>query len=163
MQNSDRANINNGYLKISSVGNNWYSVQPNIYSSEVSIPTAAPGLYSLEPPIVPGLNMFKLIFADRNGKRREQLFYPVIAMPDASYIPEQEVVTQSNILVNFKLDGNSHRAVVGYLVSQSTSTTTDKAQIIPLSYDVNEDGLNDFALRYPTGEQQTLFAVPAAE
>jgi len=48
-------------------------------------------------------------------------------------------------------------------VSQSTSTTTDKAQIIPLSYDVNEDGLNDFALRYPTGEQQTLFAVPAAE
>jgi hypothetical protein len=154
---------NNGYLKIATFGNNWYSVQPDISSTEVNAPTADTGLYSIEPPIVQGLNMFKLIFADRNGKRREQLFYPALAMPEALYLPEQEVVTQSNILVNFKLDGNRHRGVVGYLVTQSTLATTDKAQIIPLSYDVNEDGLNDFVLRYPTGEQQTLFAAPAAE
>jgi parallel beta-helix repeat protein len=154
---------NNGYLKIASFENNWYSVQPDIFSTELSAPTADIGLYPIEPPIVSGLNMFKLIFTDNNGQQRQQLFYPVIAMPDALFLAEQEVVIQSNILVNFKLDGNSHRAVVGYLVSQSTPTTTDNAQILPLSYDVNEDGLNDFALRYSNGEQQTLFATPAAE
>jgi parallel beta-helix repeat protein len=146
----------NGNFKISASQERWYSVRPDWASVEVAADT---GLYSVEPPIVNGISMIKQVFTDTNGKQREQNFYPAIAMPEALYDLAQEVI-ESNRLVSFKLKDQRYHGVMDYLVSKSTQATTDKLQVEPQP-DINGDGIEDFVLLYPTGEQQILFAVPA--
>jgi parallel beta-helix repeat protein len=148
----------NGNLKIPAFNNSWYSARPDFASVTLTTDTAT-GLYLLESPIISHGIVAALVFIEEEGLRRQQTFYPALAVPEALYASAQEVVIESNGLVNFKLDEQSYRGVVDYLVTPSSLPGPKQLQIIRLS-DINQDGTEDFALHYPTGEQQIVFALP---
>ncbi|EDN71430.1 protein containing Calx-beta domain [Beggiatoa sp. PS] len=155
---SDLMGQTNGNLKIPASDNSWYSARPHFASVALTTDTE-PGLYLSESPIVTMGLVAALVFIDEEGIRRQQAFYPGLAVPEALYASAQEIVIEPYGLVNFKLEGQSYRGVVDYLVTSSSLPVPEKVQIIPLS-DINQDGTADFALLYPTGEQQSVFAMP---
>jgi len=155
---SDLMGQTNGNLKIPASDNSWYSARPHFASIALTTDTE-PGLYLSESLIVKMGLVAALVFIDEEGIRRQQAFYPGLAVPEALYASAQEIVIEPYGLVNFKLDGQSYRGVVDYLVTSSSLPVPEKVQIIPLS-DINQDGTADFALLYPTGEQQSVFAMP---
>ena len=85
------------------------------------------------------------------------MFYPAIAVPEALYASARKVIIESNVMVNFKWGGQNYRGVLDYLITKSTPSN-DEMQVQSLP-DQNGDGIEDFVLFYPTGEQQILFAV----
>ncbi|HEC83712.1 MAG TPA: DUF11 domain-containing protein, partial [Thioploca sp.] len=145
----------NGNLKIPASQESWYSARPDFASVEVADETPL-GLHIVEQSTVNGGSQVKLVF-DSNGKRREQMFYPAIAVPEALYASARKVIIESNVMVNFKWGGQNYRGVLDYLITKSTPSN-DEMQVQSLP-DQNGDGIEDFVLFYPTGEQQILFAV----
>ncbi|OQY47082.1 MAG: hypothetical protein B6247_27020, partial [Candidatus Parabeggiatoa sp. nov. 2] len=147
----------NGNLQIPAPEGVWFSARPDWFSIEQASETEM-GLKFKDSPYGGGLILTSLVFTDREGKRREQLFSPAIAQPATLYSLAKDVSVEAHGLVSFKLDSQTYRGVVDYVVTQDSEATTDTLQVEPIP-DVNGDGIEDVMLIYPNGERQTMFVV----
>jgi len=147
----------NGNLSIPGDGNVWYSANPDGLSFEVSGDIET-GLMMLDSPVLSGTPSAALAFSDKGGNVRQQLIYPAPAQPEALYSTAQNVRIEAHGLMSFSLKGKSYRGVVDYLVRNEGGSTTDALQVESIA-DANGDGIKDVVLKYPNGNQQTMFVV----
>ncbi len=147
----------NGNLSIPGEGNVWYSANPDGLSFEVSGDIET-GLMMLDSPVLSGTPSAALGFSDKGGNARQQLIYPAPAQPEALYSTAQNVSIEAHGLMSFSLKGKSYRGVVDYLVRNEGGSTTDALQVESIA-DANGDGIKDVVLKYPNGNQQTMFVV----
>ncbi|HEC84294.1 MAG TPA: right-handed parallel beta-helix repeat-containing protein [Thioploca sp.] len=152
----------NGNVKIAASEDSWLSVRPAFVSVEVAQDSLL-GIAFTNSAVVSDVPLVYLVFTDSYGKQRQQMISPAVAVPEALYASAQEITVKAEGMVSFKLDDQTYRGVVDYMVTNSTqSTANDEVQVEPLP-DMNGDGIADFVLFYPTGEQQTLFTVPVGD
>jgi uncharacterized repeat protein (TIGR01451 family) len=155
---------NNGNLSISASDENeiWFSTRPDLLSIELNKEQELAheiGLFPMDSHQISGaFTTYYLVFIDKNGKHRQQYFYSVPAIPEILYSTAQQVIIESDGLVSFKLDNQSYRGVIDYLVTKGTPPDTGILQIEAIA-DMNGDGIEDWMLIYPDGERQMLFQV----
>jgi hypothetical protein len=151
----------NGNLQIPASEDIWFSARPAWLSTEIEemASDTKMGLEIQESPYVSGLGLVSLVFADRDGQRREQIIPPAIAQPATlnEWI-EEEVSVKVHGWISFKLDGKTYRGVMDYVVTQGTETARDTLQVKSIP-DANDDGIADVKLIYPDGEEQIMFLV----
>ena len=147
----------NGNLSIPGDGNVWYSANPDGLSFEVSGDIET-GLMMLDSPVLSGTPSAALAFSDKGGNVRQQLIYPAPAQPEALYSTAQNVSIEAHGLMSFSLKGKKYRGVVDYAVKNDGGSTTDALQVESIA-DANGDGIKDVVLKYPNGNQQTMFVL----
>jgi len=149
--------LSNGNLKIPADDGNWFSARADWVSFIREESGMETGLFFDEHPDVRGYVLAYTVFTDNQEKLRQQFFYPAPAMPESLYSAAQQVVIERYGLVSFKLNGQTYRGVLDYLVTAGTpSSPGNPLQVEPFS-DVNGDGKEDWLLIYPNGERQILF------
>jgi|GEM_PF-3090333 len=113
---------------------------------------------------VPGFNWLALLFDDTMGQRRQQVLYSAPADAAAwQTLASQAQLTEFNINYNgtlsFKVDTVLYQALFDYSILPGTGTAAVGLTLAPLA-DANGDGMDDFLVSYPNGEQQKLFFLP---
>jgi hypothetical protein len=151
----------NGNLRIPA-GNrdeSWFSTRPDWLATELSNDSnIASGLFLKDSPNLTGTFFAYVIFQDNSRTQRQQFFYPAIANPNVLYDYAQDIIIEPYGSVSFKLGEQSYRGVIDYLVTKGTPPDTGTLQIEPIA-DMNGDGIEDWVLIYPDGENQRLFQV----
>jgi len=129
-------------------------------ASFVVLPTQLAGV------TVPGLNWLALLFDDTTGQRRQQVLYSAPAdaaawQTLASQVQLDEFNINYNGTLSFKVDAVVYQALFDYSIFPGTGGATTGLTLAPLP-DANGDGIDDFLVSYPNGEQQKLFFLPPA-
>ncbi|WP_069472552.1 lamin tail domain-containing protein [Candidatus Marithrix sp. Canyon 246] len=121
----------------------WFSARANLFSIEVENDTTT-GLSVKEN------NVFALVFIDKDGKKREQHFYP--APDDLATLVKiaQEVDLTTEGILSFKLETISYEGKLDYLVKQGT-VPENKALKVEEMIDNN-----NFLITYPNGAKQSI-------
>ncbi len=174
----------NGNLKIL-FGQDYYMARPNLFSTEapINIPL---GVGATNLPWLENLNEVFLIFDtidtteqpialfEVNDKiqskliRQQQFIYPSAAEPDILYAlaaerenPDDDCQTKLyndgrvSMCVGVSQNKQIYKGVLDYLVKSGTKIS-DTLQIVEIN-DVNDDGLQDYRLIYPNGDQQIMY------
>ncbi|BAP54962.1 hypothetical protein THII_0665 [Thioploca ingrica] len=136
----------------------WYSARPDAAAREITAPTT-PGINFLPSSKVAGTVIAQQVFTDRDGKQRDQLFYPATAIPEVLDKSADKITMGLNGIVTFTLAGQNYHGLVDYAVTKD-KVTTDSLKVQPLP-DSNGDGQKDWLVLYPAGEQQRIFAIQA--
>ncbi len=151
---SEFAILSNGNLRVPIEDGFWASIRPDW----VSVPAEngnAPGLFITDSPYFGDLASVRHVFAYAGGLH-EQLLYPAPAYP--KYFPENADFKPHG-WVSFELDGLAYEGAIYYYVARGEGEPPLRLRVEPAG-DVNEDGMADFTLVYPTGEEQTLYGLP---
>jgi uncharacterized protein YjbI with pentapeptide repeats len=144
----------NGNVIIPVSKTTWYSARPDAATREITDSTTL-GINFLSSSKVAGTVIAQQVFVDRDGKQREQLFYPAIAIPEVLDKSADGMTIELNGVVTFTLAGQKYHGGVDYIVTKDKVTTeTLKVQLLP---DSNGDGQEDWLITYPTGEQQKIY------
>jgi len=122
----------------------WFSARANFVSIEVENDTKT-GLSIKEN------NVFALVFIDKDGKKREQNFYPAPYDFTTLVKVAQEVDLTTEGILSFKLEAISYEGKLDYLVKPGT-VPKNKA----LKVEVITDS-NNYLIKYPNGAKQILW------
>ncbi|MCP4700287.1 MAG: hypothetical protein GY862_26060 [Gammaproteobacteria bacterium] len=136
----------------------WFNVRPDWLSTGAAT-DAATGVFPLpvdSPAYLRDFISAYMVFADEEGRGREQLLYPSVAYLDAFSVTEA-LDLQPHGWLSFELEKVHYQGVVDYLITPGENAS-GALQLVPAE-DVNGDGMADFILVYPAGERQTLFSV----
>ncbi|HHB92542.1 MAG TPA: hypothetical protein ENK59_04935 [Thioploca sp.] len=174
----------NGNLKIL-FGEDYYMARPNLFATEA--PTNIPlGIGATNLTWLENLNEAFLIFDtidtteqpialfEANDKirskliRQQQFIYPAAAKPDILYAlaaerenPDDDCQTKLyndgrvSMCIGVGQNKQIYKGVLDYLVKSGTETV-DTLQIVEIN-DINGDGLQDYRLIYPNGDQQIMY------
>ena len=174
----------NGNLKIL-FGQDYYMARPNLFATEA--PANIPlGIGATNLPWLENLNEVFLIFDtiytteqpialfEANDKiqskliRQQQFIYPAAAEPDILYAlaaerenPDDDCQTKLyndgrvSMCIGVGQNKQIYKGVLDYLVKSGTKIA-DTLQIVEIN-DVNGDGLQDYRLIYPNGDQQIMY------
>jgi len=129
----------------------WYSARPDLASDEIE-DDAETGLF------LESLTEAFFVFADEQGRKREQLFYPAPADMLALRQKATSVDLTTEGLLRFSHTGKRYQGVLDYLVTQGNAT--NNGLTVRETADTNGDGLEDFLITYPDGAQQILWRLP---
>lgn len=154
--------LSNGNLKVSASNSAiYYSARPDLFSTKIPVPLGVDGMDS---PWVENRALVFLGFEDAAGDIRSQWIYPAAADPAALYALTQEsvpVLTLEGRLVVHLGSGANKRSYQGILDYQVTpgAVVSDRVQFLDIA-DINGDGLGDYRIVYPNGDNQVLFRTP---
>ncbi len=114
---------------------------------------------------LPGVLNFMLVYLDDMGQKRQQFLFPAAKYPHALYgffkaMPGVTDVTFNNngtvsVEKENKLD---FKGIFSYAV-ETNPATTGNIQFINIP-DLNGDKIDDFAVKYETGEKQVIYQIP---
>ncbi|MCK5521748.1 MAG: beta-propeller fold lactonase family protein, partial [Thiomargarita sp.] len=114
---------------------------------------------------LPGVLNFMFVYLDDMGQKRQQFLFPAAKYPHALYgffkaMPGVTDVTFNNngtvsVEKENKLD---FKGIFSYAV-ETNPATTGHIQFINIP-DLNGDKIDDFAVKYETGEKQVIYQIP---
>jgi hypothetical protein len=142
----DIDNIGNIQVKAKDEKPEWFTARANLFSIEVGNDTKT-GLSVKEN------NVVVLVFIDKDGKKREQNFYPApYDLTTLVKVAEEVDLTTEGIL-SFKLEAISYEGKLDYLVKPGT-VPKNKA----LKVEAIADSKN-YLIKYPNGAKQILWEI----
>jgi hypothetical protein len=135
----------NGTLHVSAEGG-YYSARPDLLATSLT-EQMSEGIYTDEATAF-------LLFSDEQGQLRQQFLYPAAANPEALFTSDTTVILELNGHVFLQMGGKTYEGVLDYWVS--VGEQRNEVQIEDIE-DMNGDGLLDYQIHYPNGEQQVMF------
>lgn len=150
----------NGNLKVPIGNGSYYNARPDLLSLEV--PHEVPlGLDGAESIWSKHIGVVFLVFEPSDtgmlSQRRKQFFYPAPADPQSLRNLSVQTVLELNGRVEITLGERHYEGVLDYLVTPGTPT--DRARIVDIE-DINQDGLGDYRIIYPHGDEQVMYQLP---
>ncbi|WP_177428228.1 beta-propeller fold lactonase family protein [Candidatus Venteria ishoeyi] len=151
----------NGNLRIADGAVNRQMARPDPLSTLLSTlaPVGSAAGLSLQPSGIPGIENMQLVFADEQGRLRQQLIFPASDNPTAlaDFLSAQAGVTEVNFILNGQVQINGSSSVNGMLTyAVNQSGTPGAMQLTPIP-DVNGDTIADFVIHYLDGSTQILY------
>ncbi len=152
-----------GNLQIAATEQLYFQARPD-WQTHPSDPLKLLGLEAQPSSLVKGIDFFVLRFAQADGQRREQWFYPAPAQQmeletTLKGIPgATEVKFYNNGMVTVKIDGYLYRGVFDYVIERGPAQQVTQLLLIA---DQNEDGQVDLRITYANGDKQRLFLLPS--
>ena len=140
-------------------------IRPDLYTQPASLFDPL-GLEGQPSPLIQGLSEFVLRFIDKEGKRRQQTFYPAPAHQEElgsilQGIPGANTVEfYNNGKISVKIGARTYSAISDYTIKTGTPNTVTQLLLLP---DKNGDGSEDVRVIYANGDQQLLYLMPFPE
>jgi hypothetical protein len=139
----DIDNIGTIHVKAKDKKPEWFNARANLFSIEVENDTKT-GLSVKEN------NLFALVFIDKDGKKREQNFYPApYDLTTLVKVAEEVDLTTEGIL-SFKLETISYEGKLDYLVKQGTVPKNKALKVEEITDN------NNYLITYPNGAKQLI-------
>ncbi len=140
----DIDNIGNIQVKAKDQKSEWFSARANLFSIKVENDTKT-GLSIKEN------NLVSLVFIDKDGKKREQDFYPApYDLTTLVKVAEEVDLTTEGIL-SFKLKAMSYKGKLDYLVKQGKVPKNKALKVKAIADSKN------YLIKYPNGTMQILW------
>ncbi len=140
----DIDNIGNIKVKAKDQKPEWFSARANLFSIEVENDTKT-GLSIKEN------NLVNLVFIDKDGKKREQNFYPApYDLTTLVKVAEKVDLTTEGIL-SFKLKNISYKGKLDYLIKQGEVPKNKALKVEKITDSKN------YLIKYPNGAKQILY------
>jgi parallel beta-helix repeat protein len=143
-----------------------YSARPEWVSKEMT-DSSPIGINILPSPLITGTFIIQQVFSEPyDNKRREQLFYPAVAIPEELYLAAEKITIEFDGVVTFTLADQDYHGVIDYAVTKDIDYAMTKGKVITNTLEIstlpdsNGDGQADWLILDPTGEQQKIFALP---
>jgi len=115
-------------------------------------------LYYLPANTVDTVSGFDEAYITTSSSYHTQALYPTIANKIAFYSTiEQRNTYYKKGFIAFIFNNQRYQGFLSYFIQKSSPTSFLRIEIID---DKNQDGVSDFMIYYPTGEQQILFNIP---
>jgi hypothetical protein len=152
----------NGNITIPYNETTTINVRPDLISTPAWF--AIQGLHVI-PTNLPGVLNFMLVYLNDMGQKRQQFLFPAAKYPQALYgffeamQGVTDVTFNNNGTVSVERENNpDFKGRFDYAV-ETNPATTGNIQFIDIP-DVNGDEIDDFAVRYETGEKQVIYQIP---
>ena len=142
--------------------NNSFVVRAALNSS-LLVGNVATGVSQESHPLISNVPLFVHIYED-DSQIRKQTLYPspqdwaTMKNLIASVSGVESVILGVDGIISILLDGQTYRVVMAYEVS-SGGPSRPSASIEPVA-DANGDGVSDFVIVYPNGNQQLMYLIP---
>ncbi|MDY6994688.1 MAG: hypothetical protein SVR94_19050, partial [Pseudomonadota bacterium] len=150
--------LNNGHLKVSaSQSPIYYSARPEQFALKTQMPLTFDGVQS---PWVENTAMVFFVFA-AGEQNLLQYFYPAAADPEALLaLAQARLELDGRVWVQLGSAANK-RTYQGFLDYRVTpgAAISDAVHFLDIE-DVNGDGLSDYRIVYPNGDNQIMFQLP---
>jgi hypothetical protein len=153
----------NGNLKVPVTNSNYFMARPSLYSLDV--PNTMPlGFYGNPSAWLNYLDEISLIFAIDTDTYRQQHLYPTAAYSEALYALAEESDSQTMLYIDGRMvaytgkgeQKKSYQGIFDYLVTAGHPTSSGKVQLMEIE-DINRDGIPDYRIIYPNGDQQLVY------
>jgi urease beta subunit len=129
----------------------YYSARPDLAASEVK-DEAEVGLFATKAPVF-------IVFSDKAGKKkRRQVLYAAPADRVALLATATDMSLDAEGILELTIGGKHYRGQLDYVVTRGDTTGKDSVTIAEIA-DKNQDGVKDFLLTYPNGDQQIVYAL----
>ena len=150
----------NGNLKIPIHSGRYYMVRPDLLSMDKPTHKLV-GIKGTNSSWLSNLVEVFLVFEEDTGNVRQQLIYPAAANPQALYDVQSGTDESQTVLY---LDGRAHvftdkdvyKGLFDYLVVPGSPPFAMKLQVLDIE-DINADGLTDYRIIYPNGDNQVMY------
>jgi len=147
--------LNNGNLKVSaSQSPIYYSARPEQFALKTQMPLTFDGVPS---PWVENTAMVFFVFA-AGEQNLLQYFYPAAADPEALAQARLELDGRVFVQLGSEANKRTYRGFLDYRVTPGAAVS-DAVQFLDIE-DVNGDGLSDYRIVYPNGDNQIMFQLP---
>ena len=151
-----------GAIKVSNIQqekifSNYFSAkaEPTLQAT-----TKEEGFFSEAHKTLPKLNVYYLVSGNNDEQRQKQYLRPYpanwTALKEWLQDDFQNVAIDLQNIITAETDTMVYRGIVSYLVTPAGASLTDKVELTPTG-DLNNDGLDDFLITYPNGDQQQLY------
>jgi len=149
-----------GNLKIPTLNGQYYMVRPDLWSMDMPTHKLV-GIRGTNSSWLSNLVEVFLLFEGATGNVRQQLLYPAAANPQALYDAQSGTDESQTVLY---LDGRAYvftdkgvyKGLFDYLVTPGSPPFARKLQILDIE-DINADGLTDYRIIYPNGDNQMMY------
>ncbi len=146
---------NDGNLRIqpSDAASTWLSLRPDWIATAI-VQDSPDGLLLSGSLFPNGYPSISLIFSDAEGQKRQQFFYTAPADLSALQDAVQNLAIQPFAPWRFSWQGNDYTGILHQSVQPGKG---DGALHIKTIEDANGDGVSDYRVSYPNGDQQLFF------
>ncbi len=147
---------NDGNLRIISREKDapWLSLRPDWMGTQIA-PDMPEGVMFSGTLFDNGYPSIALTFTDEQGQKRRQFFYTAPADLEAIQSAVQDLSIPSFAAWSFTWQGQAYQGVWHQQVRSGEAGGEFKIQV---AADINGDGVEDYRVSYPNGEQQFFFA-----